>query len=84
MISGVIWDYVDQSGDLINNGLWESTAVTADADLIPWTAVLVRAFEPDRGSLALLMEYPELQEPGPAPAPAPEARDEGPGFGAGV
>lgn len=33
---------------------------------------VVRAFEPQRGSLASLMEYPELQTPGPKPVAPPE------------
>jgi hypothetical protein len=33
---------------------------------------VARAFEPDRGSLALLMEYPELRAEGPASKPVPD------------
>ncbi|MCB1020237.1 MAG: hypothetical protein KDC27_09925 [Acidobacteria bacterium] len=33
---------------------------------------VARVFEPDRGSLALLMEYSELQKAGPNPKPVPD------------
>ncbi len=33
---------------------------------------VARAFEPERGSLAWLMEYPELWAPGPQPQPPPD------------
>ena len=51
---------------------WFSLRYLARKDGDGRLETVARAFEPARGSLALLMEYPELQAPGPEPEPVPD------------
>lgn len=51
---------------------WFSLRYMARKDDDGRLETVVRAFEPERGALALLMEYPELQEAGPSPEPVPD------------
>lgn len=57
-------------GDM--GGYWFSLRYLARKDKDGRFETVARAFEPDRGSLPLLMEYPELTAAGPEPKPVPD------------